>query len=54
VTRAVVTIIREQLEEAYDGIRASVDGLTDDEFFWEAVPGCWTVRRRDDGRWTVD
>lgn len=21
-----------------------LDGLTDDEYFWEPVEGCWTVR----------
>jgi hypothetical protein len=26
-------------------LRPRFDGLTDDEYFWEPVPGCWTVRR---------
>lgn len=25
-------------------LRPRLDGLTDDEYFWEPVPGCWTVR----------
>ena len=54
VARSTVEVIRGELQEAYEGIRACVDGLTDDEFFWEPVPRCWTVRRRDDGRWAVD
>jgi hypothetical protein len=54
MTRAVVEVIRQQLLEAYEAIRERVDGLTDDEFFWEPAPGCWTVRPRDDGRWAVD
>ena len=54
VTRAVVEVIRQQLQEAFDTIRERVEGLTDDEFFWEPAPGCWTVRRRKDGRWAVD
>jgi hypothetical protein len=29
-------------------------GLTDEEFFWEPVPGCWSVRQRADGTWGVD
>ena len=29
-------------------LRQRLDGLTDDEYFWEPVPGCWTVHR--DGR----
>jgi hypothetical protein len=33
---------------------ARIAGLTDAEYFWEPAPGCWTVRRRDDGTWTAD
>jgi hypothetical protein len=54
VTRSAAEVIRERLQEAYETIRERVDGLTDDEFFWEPVARCWTVRRRDDGRWAVD
>lgn len=28
-------------------IRPRLDGLTDGEYFWEPVPGCWSVRPRD-------
>ena len=27
-------------------LRPRLDGLTDDEYFWEPVPGAWSVRRR--------
>jgi hypothetical protein len=27
-------------------IRPHLDGLTDDEYFWEPVANCWSVRRR--------
>jgi hypothetical protein len=27
-------------------LRPRLAGLTDDEYFWEPVPGCWSVRRR--------
>jgi hypothetical protein len=27
-------------------LRSRLDGLTDDEYFWEPVPDCWSVRRR--------
>jgi DinB superfamily len=30
-------------------LRPRLDGLTDDEYFWEPVPGCWNVRPRDAG-----
>jgi hypothetical protein len=26
--------------------RPRLDGLTDEEYFWEPVPGCWSVRPR--------
>ncbi len=29
-----------------------LDGLTDDEYFWEPVPGCWTVTADANG-WTA-
>jgi hypothetical protein len=44
-------------------LRPRLDGLTDEEYFWEPVPGCWNVRPRTDatpadapgsGGWTVD
>jgi hypothetical protein len=27
-------------------LRPRLDDLTDDEYFWEPVPGCWSLRRR--------
>ncbi|MFD8790140.1 DinB family protein [Streptomyces vinaceus] len=30
-------------------LRARLDGLTDEEFFWEPVPDCWSVRPRGTG-----
>jgi hypothetical protein len=41
-------------DEVYTRIRARLDGLTDEEYFWEPAPGCWTIRQRADGRWTGD
>ena len=35
-------------------LRPRLAGLTDEEYFWEPVDGCWTVRRGPDGRFTVD
>jgi hypothetical protein len=31
-----------------------LDGLEDDEYFWEPVPDSWSVRRQDDGSWRID
>ena len=33
--------------------RPRLDGLTDEEYFWQPAPDCWTVRSRD-GRFTLD
>ncbi|MEU5724227.1 DinB family protein [Micromonospora sp. NPDC047738] len=30
-------------------LRERLDGLTDDEYFWEPAPGCWSVRPRGTG-----
>jgi hypothetical protein len=30
-------------------VRPRLDGLTDDEYFWEPAPGCWSVRQRGSG-----
>ena len=27
-------------------LRSRLDGLTDQEYFWELVPGCWSIRPR--------
>lgn len=37
-------LLRLQLDHSFTSVRARVEGLTDDEFFWEPVPGCWSVR----------
>ncbi len=34
--------------------RARVDGLSDEEYFWQPALGCWTIRQRDDGTWMAD
>jgi hypothetical protein len=31
-----------------------LQGLTDEEYFWEPVEGCWSVRRGPDGSWRSD
>lgn len=39
--------ILEQLEWHWASqLRPRLDGLTDDEYFWQPVPGCWTLTRR--------
>jgi uncharacterized damage-inducible protein DinB len=47
-------LLSTQMDEAYSFVRDRVQGLTDDEFFWEPVADCWTVRPGADGRWHAD
>jgi hypothetical protein len=47
-------LLAAQLDEAYRVVRDRIEGLSDEEFFWEPVPDCWTVRRRPNGLWMVD
>jgi hypothetical protein len=42
------TALAEQLDWQWQNhLRRRLDGLTDDEYFWEPVPGCWNLRRRE-------
>ena len=39
--------LRDQLDFHYDYLfRRRLEGLTDDEYFWEPAPGAWSVRPR--------
>ncbi|HET6738671.1 MAG TPA: DinB family protein [Kribbella sp.] len=39
----------EQIETHWRSrLRPRLDGLTDDEYFWQPVEGCWTVGRREE------
>jgi hypothetical protein len=41
-------------DQVWDRFLRRLDGLSNPEYFWEPVPGCWSVRRSDDGRWKID
>jgi len=46
VLRAVIG----QLDVHWHGLLwPKISGLTDDEYFWEPVDGCWTLRTTEDG-----
>jgi hypothetical protein len=50
-TTNITASLADQLDwHWHASLRPRLDGLTDDEYLWEPVPGCWTVRH--DG--TVD
>jgi DinB superfamily len=44
-----------QLEFYWDThLRPRLDGLTDEEYFWEPVDGGWSLRQLGGGRWRMD
>jgi hypothetical protein len=50
-----MSVARQELQdlsdEAWQRMWARFEGLTDDEYFWEPAPGCWSLRERTDGTW---
>lgn len=49
------TELAEQLDWHWQvHVRPRLDVLTDDEYFWEPVPGCWNVRPGGAGAFTID
>lgn len=49
-------MLRSQWTGSAQRLEQRLGGLTDDEFFWEPVPGCWTVKPDParGGGWTYD
>jgi DinB superfamily len=41
-------------DHVWDRLTGRLGGLTDEEYFWEPVAGCWSLRRDDAGRWRLD
>jgi hypothetical protein len=41
-------------DDVWERTRARVEGLSDEEYFWQPAPGCWTVRQRASGTWRID
>jgi hypothetical protein len=40
------------MEEAYTRLRDRLEGLTDEEFFWQPVANAWTIYQDRPGHWT--
>jgi len=38
----------------WDRLLARISGLGAEEYFWEPVAGCWSLRQGSDGRWLLD
>ena len=49
MSRRLSMTLHRQVEHARQSVLVRLEGLTDDEFFWEPVPGCWTIRRISSG-----
>ncbi len=56
-------VLQQQFNDSSTKLATVVADLDDDEFFWEPVPGCWTVHDRREkraasadgcGRWVID
>jgi hypothetical protein len=45
---SAAAVLTAQLDQAWAGGRVVLDDLSDDEYFWEPVEGCWSVRLRAD------
>jgi hypothetical protein len=51
-----VELLRRQWEQSGERMAKRMEGLDDDEFFWEPASDCWTVRPDPDapGAWRID
>lgn len=56
-------LLLEQFDHASEMARVRLAGLGDEEYLWESVPCCWSIRRRDEattprafgpGEWVLD
>jgi hypothetical protein len=53
---SAVQLLRTQWDRSCDRLLRRLEGLTDAEYLWEPVAGCWNVRRsaKSPSGWTVD
>jgi hypothetical protein len=53
---SAVGLLRSQWHRSCERLVQRLEGLTDDEYLWEPVEGCWNVRplSKTPGGWTVD
>jgi hypothetical protein len=52
--RQTVDLLAAEMDEAWHSLRDRLQGLTDEEFFWEPVPNCWTAHADETGHWVLD
>jgi uncharacterized damage-inducible protein DinB len=62
-TVAATQILKEQFADSNARVLKVLDGIGDEEFFWEPCAGCWTLHRRSEirasrvagaGDWVLD
>jgi hypothetical protein len=51
---ASVELLSTEMTGAFDQLTGRLDGLADEEFFWEPVPDPWTLRWKANGTWGYD
>ena len=51
---SAASLLQGQWAQSCDRLLERLDGLTDDEYLWEPVPGCWSVRPTGDGSHAID
>lgn len=54
MAQQTVDLLATEMDKAWETLRRRLEGLTDEEFFREPVPGCWTVHPDESGRWVAD
>ena len=52
--RQVGPLLLGSLDYIWSRIRQRLSGLTADEYLWEPVPGCWSVRQTPRGEWEIE
>jgi len=48
------TSIAEAFDHVWGQFVHRLDGLTDDEYLWEPVEGCWSIHPDEHGVWRID
>jgi hypothetical protein len=47
-------LLLDSIQYVWSRIRGRIADLSDDEYLWEPVPGCWSVRQASSGTWEVE
>jgi hypothetical protein len=49
-----ITILAAAMDEAWQALCRWMEGLSEEEYFWEPSANCWTVHPDPDGHWMID